>query len=170
MPATSRDSFPPQTHTSTSPLPLHHTTTTSNAKGKQREPDLQQYVEDLDSDQDHEYQALLPTRRQTAGLHTPAMGVPQEPYDETEPVTLAHDYYKDQALGSGFDKASAIDKERLSGSVSLTDYVPLGREHLSDKVPPSDKYEGKHRWDPEATWTKAEERKLVRKIDFWLLR
>lgn len=102
--------------------------------------------------------------------HHANMGVLERPYDENEPVTLAHDPIKDQALDAGFDKSAGIDKERLSGSVSLTDYVPFGREHLSDKVPPSDKYEGKHRWDPEATWTKAEERKLVRKIDFWLLR
>ncbi|KAJ9101059.1 hypothetical protein QFC21_003277 [Naganishia friedmannii] len=167
MPGSSRSISPPPAPSSTSTFPARLTTTTS-AKGKQREPDLQQYVEDLDSDQDHEYQALLPTRR-TARLHNLTMGVPERPYDQSEPVTLAHDSFEDQALGSGLDRKTTSDKERLSGSVSLTDYVPLGREHLSDKVPPSDKYEGKHRWDPEATWTKTEERKLVRKIDFWLL-
>lgn len=30
---------------------------------------------------------------------------------------------------------------------------------------PPDSYESKHRWDPKATWTKEEEKKLVRKLD-----
>jgi hypothetical protein len=30
---------------------------------------------------------------------------------------------------------------------------------------PPDSWESKHRWDPTATWTKEEEKKLLRKID-----
>ncbi|KAJ9110904.1 hypothetical protein QFC19_001413 [Naganishia cerealis] len=174
MPLSSRSNSPPPS----SPSPTQHILS-SNAKGKRRrqEPDLQQYVEDLDSDHGHEYQALLPARSRRTNPHNPFrhsnMSFPEGPYNENEPVVLAHDSDKKEALGQaddGYDKTVTIDKERLSGSVSLTDYVPIGRAELSDKVPPNDSYEGKHRWDPEATWTKAEERKLVRKIDFWLLR
>ena len=30
---------------------------------------------------------------------------------------------------------------------------------------PIDSYEGKHRWDPEAEWTEAEEKRVVRRLD-----
>jgi len=45
----------------------------------------------------------------------------------------------------------------------------VGRDKLSNAVPPDDKFEGKHRWDPEATWTPEEERAVVRKTDIWLM-
>ncbi|OKP02198.1 hypothetical protein PENSUB_7181 [Penicillium subrubescens] len=45
----------------------------------------------------------------------------------------------------------------------------VGRERLSDRLPPHESYEGRHRWDPALTWTADEERKLVRKTDFYLL-
>lgn len=136
----------------------------SSSKGKYRatNSDLQQYVEDLDSDQEHEYQALLPRAHPT---HTApeTMGNPAKQYEENDGLhpTLHPAEDKDGFGDADLDKA---------GSSSLTDYIPVGREALADKVAPSDAYEGKHRWDPEATWTKGEERKLVRKIDFWLLR
>lgn len=47
--------------------------------------------------------------------------------------------------------------------------VHVGRENLSDLVPPHESYEGKHRWDPGATWTEQEERKVVRKTDLLLM-
>jgi len=47
--------------------------------------------------------------------------------------------------------------------------VHVGRENHCDALPPHDSYEGKHRWDPEATWTRAEERRVVRKTDLYLL-
>ncbi|KAK4225998.1 major facilitator superfamily domain-containing protein [Podospora fimiseda] len=40
---------------------------------------------------------------------------------------------------------------------------------LSSTIPPDDAYEGKHRWDPLATWTPEEEKTVVRKTDIWLL-
>lgn len=45
----------------------------------------------------------------------------------------------------------------------------VGRDKLSNAVPPDDKFEGKHRWDPEATWTPEEEKAVVRKADIWLM-
>ncbi|KFY19499.1 hypothetical protein V491_04400 [Pseudogymnoascus sp. VKM F-3775] len=47
--------------------------------------------------------------------------------------------------------------------------VRVGRENLSDALPPHVDYEGRHRFDPGATWTPAEERKVVRKTDLFLL-
>lgn len=50
-----------------------------------------------------------------------------------------------------------------------SDVPAVGRENLSDLVPPHESYEGRHRWDPTATWTAAEERAVVRKTDLKLL-
>lgn len=52
---------------------------------------------------------------------------------------------------------------------SLKEAVVVGRENLSSAIPPDDTYEGKHRWDPEATWTPEEEKRVVRKTDMLLL-
>lgn len=34
---------------------------------------------------------------------------------------------------------------------------------------PPDSYESKHRWDPKATWTEEEEKKLDRKLDWRIM-
>lgn len=57
----------------------------------------------------------------------------------------------------------------LGGSVTQISDVQVGRDHLAHAIPPHESYEGLHRWDPTATWTEAEERKVVRKTDFYLL-
>jgi hypothetical protein len=54
-------------------------------------------------------------------------------------------------------------------SVSQVSVAEVGREHLSDALPPHESYEGHDRYDPGATWTEQEERRLVRKTDFYLL-
>jgi hypothetical protein len=54
-------------------------------------------------------------------------------------------------------------------SSSHISIVQVGREHLADAIPPHESYEGRHRYDPGATWTAEEERKLVRKTDLYLL-
>jgi hypothetical protein len=64
-------------------------------------------------------------------------------------------------------KRASSDNEQAAVSFSST--APIGRENLSDQVPPHESYEGLHRWDPAATWTPEEEKKLVRKTDFILL-
>ncbi len=47
--------------------------------------------------------------------------------------------------------------------------VPVGRENLSDALPPHESYEGRHRWDPDAVWTEKEEARLVWRTDLRLL-
>lgn len=54
-------------------------------------------------------------------------------------------------------------------SLSHVDNVLVGRENLGDVLPPHDTYEGRHRFDPKATWTRQEERQVVRKTDTYLL-
>ena len=52
---------------------------------------------------------------------------------------------------------------------SHTEAAPIGRENLSAALPPLRSYEGLHRYDPAAKWSEAEERKVVRKTDLYLL-
>ncbi len=47
--------------------------------------------------------------------------------------------------------------------------IGVGREHLHTTLPPHESYEGRHRFDPLAEWTVAEERRVVRKTDLRLL-
>jgi hypothetical protein len=53
--------------------------------------------------------------------------------------------------------------------VSLKQPTSVGRGELADIVPPSDSYEGKHRFDPTASWSEEEEARVVRKTDLKLL-
>lgn len=45
----------------------------------------------------------------------------------------------------------------------------VGRQELADIIPPHETYEGNHRFDPHASWTEEEERRVVRKTDLRLL-
>ncbi|QSZ33005.1 hypothetical protein DSL72_002590 [Monilinia vaccinii-corymbosi] len=64
---------------------------------------------------------------------------------------------EDISKGIVFDAASHI-------SVAHAD-----RGNIADALPPHESYEGIHRYDPAATWTEREERKVVRKTDLYLL-
>lgn len=55
------------------------------------------------------------------------------------------------------------------GSVTQLSSAQVGRDNLADVVPPHESYEGYHRFDPSATWTDEEERRVVRKTDARLL-
>lgn len=52
---------------------------------------------------------------------------------------------------------------------SLKAPTKVGREELADIVPPHESYEGRHRFDPHASWSIEEERRVVRKTDLRLL-
>lgn len=56
-----------------------------------------------------------------------------------------------------------------AASVTEVSDAHIGRGHLADIVLPHESYEGFHRFDPCATWTVAEERRVVRKTDMYLL-
>ncbi|KAF4983915.1 hypothetical protein FZEAL_792 [Fusarium zealandicum] len=58
---------------------------------------------------------------------------------------------------------------RLSSVDIAKTHVGVGRQELHSALPPHDTYEGGHRWDPLATWTAEEEKKVVRKTDLRLL-
>jgi hypothetical protein len=55
----------------------------------------------------------------------------------------------DEAAGD--QKATSADSESVDGLEKY--YVPI------------DRYEGRHRYDPKATWTEAEEKSLIRRLD-----
>ena len=70
----------------------------------------------------------------------------------------------------------SLDIERRAPTVASNDERSLknveavvGRQDLSSVIPPDDLYEGRHRWDPAATWTPEEEKAVVRKTDIWLM-
>lgn len=48
-------------------------------------------------------------------------------------------------------------------------HIEVGRENIHNAIAPHETYEGRHRFDPQFEWTAAEERKVVRKTDFYLL-
>ncbi|KAH7070622.1 major facilitator superfamily domain-containing protein [Paraphoma chrysanthemicola] len=52
---------------------------------------------------------------------------------------------------------------------SLKAPTKVGREELADIIPPHESYEGRHRFDPHASWSIEEERRVVRKTDLRLL-
>ncbi|CEJ59615.1 Putative Major facilitator superfamily transporter [Penicillium brasilianum] len=66
------------------------------------------------------------------------------------------------------DKATIAHVSDVS-HISPVSKAQVGRERLFDRLPPHESYEGRHRWDPDMTWTADEERKVVRKTDFYLL-
>lgn len=60
-------------------------------------------------------------------------------------------------------------EKNSSESISQTSIAEAGVEHLFDKTPPHESYESLHRYDPQASWTEAEESKLLWKTDLYLL-
>lgn len=59
---------------------------------------------------------------------------------------------------------------RISEDIAPLDKAAkVGRSELADYTHPHETYEGRHRFDPEAKWTAAEERSVVLKTDLRLL-
>ena len=52
---------------------------------------------------------------------------------------------------------------------SLKQPAQVGRAELAETTQPHETYEGRHRFDPSATWTAEEERRVVWKTDLRLL-
>lgn len=65
-------------------------------------------------------------------------------------------------------KGEGIDNVR-NDTASVTSIAKVGRQNLADAVPPHESYEGAHRWDPTATWTPEEEKRVIRKTDIYLM-
>lgn len=72
----------------------------------------------------------------------------------------------------------SFDDIENSGSKSVAEYnhaepdkgvVEVGRENIYLSIRPHESYEGGHRFDPYASWSAAEERRVVRKTDIRLL-
>ena len=60
---------------------------------------------------------------------------------------------------------TVVDDGLSSGSSSLAEDKTFLRVLGEDTYTPIDKYEGRHRWDPQFQWDPTEEKRLVRKID-----
>lgn len=69
----------------------------------------------------------------------------------------------------GAQDPESISKPELVPTASFTKDATgeAGRTHIP--LRPHETYEGAHRWDPEATWTEAEEKRVVLKTDIRLL-
>ena len=55
------------------------------------------------------------------------------------------------------------------GGGELTPQSTIDQPLLEDTLEPHESYEGKHRWDPSATWDPKEEAAVIRKTDLYLL-
>lgn len=65
-------------------------------------------------------------------------------------------------------KRVSSDNER-GASASHASSAPVGRQNLSDQIPPHESYEGRELWDPAVTWTPEEEKRVLRRTDLILL-
>lgn len=63
----------------------------------------------------------------------------------------------------------AIQSRISEDNGSLKAPTKVGRGELAEIITPHDSYEGKHRFDPSASWTIEEERRVVWKTDLKLL-
>lgn len=81
------------------------------------------------------------------------------PVSEYEETREKADIELGQSAGS-----SAADLKGL-----VTDPNPFADPDLAVYLEPIKEYEGYHRFDPKATWTEQEERRIVRKIDFRIM-
>jgi len=70
-------------------------------------------------------------------------------------------------MGVDIETAPHVRTSEDVGSLKVP--TKVGREELADIVPPHDSYEGRHRFDPTASWTVEEERRVVFKTDLILL-
>ena len=75
-----------------------------------------------------------------------------------------------QAQEEKYGRRPSLTKVSLEQTSDSDPASPqVGRDHLSNTLPPHESYEGLHRWDPAAKWTAEEEAAVVRKTDLYLL-
>ncbi len=75
-----------------------------------------------------------------------------------------------EAVSAGMNpKRAEGDADADAASLSKPSYNLVGRENLAGALPPHETYEGRHRFDPLASWSIAEERSVVRKTDLYLM-
>lgn len=72
----------------------------------------------------------------------------------------ASSFARSQAQTTHDTDEEAIDENLKPGLVRNVDDVSLDKYYV-----PIDSYEGRHRYDPKATWSKAEESALIRRLD-----
>jgi hypothetical protein len=72
-------------------------------------------------------------------------------------------------MGNDIEAAAPHTTRISEDASSIKPLAKVGREELADIVPPHESYEGRHRFDPHASWTVEEERRVVRKTDLRLL-
>ena len=84
--------------------------------------------------------------------------------------SLAHSLpeAEDYVSGLGIRKTSTSGPTASQVSV-IGKSAAVGRENIASALPPHESYEGRHRWDPSATWTAKEEASVLRKTDLYLL-
>ena len=72
-------------------------------------------------------------------------------------------------MGTPDDIESRVTPPGTIEEVPSKPTIEVGREHLHSAIPPHDTYEGRHRFDPQATWSPQDEKRVVRKTDLRLL-
>ena len=77
-----------------------------------------------------------------------------------------HESVQEVKMGNDIE---AVHTRFSEDNGSLKAPTAVGRQELADIIPPHDSYEGKHRFDPTASWTIEEERRVVWKTDLKLL-
>lgn len=75
----------------------------------------------------------------------------------------------DESYGADTDKKAATEagygvSDSSSDQTSLTEGKTFLTAGLKDAYVPIEKYEGRHRWDPDFEWTDEEEKKIVRRV------
>jgi hypothetical protein len=67
-------------------------------------------------------------------------------------------------VGASEESLSSLQKDTGSGSDNNIEENVFSDPRSAELYEPIEKYEGKHRFDPSATWSIEEETKLVRKV------
>lgn len=65
---------------------------------------------------------------------------------------------------TSLDKSVGVDQHRDVEDENTADDSVYNNPKAFDIYKPIEKYEGRHRFDPRATWSEAEEKKLVRRV------